>query len=217
KYINSFFVSDYVRKKFVKYGGYDIKGRKLNPPVSTGFNNTNKRDRNTTNICIIGRIHEDKGFADFISAWKQMKNKEFVNSVMVITPDDLSKFDTTGMTILHANTDAEMNAIYNDAHIFVSTGRNEGYGLPGLEAMATGCACILGDNGGVREYSLNGKNCIMYRPKDVSKLSERLDLLVKNKNLQAKLGLAGMETVKFFTEEVFVTRFIEYMKEDGLI
>ncbi len=211
------FVSDYVREQYIKHGGNESNTRKLNPPISKGFYENGLRKQDAINLCIIGRIHKDKGFSDFIEAYRKINCRDHIDKVLVITPDDLSGFDTDGMTILHANNDSEMNEIYNQANIFISTGRNEGYGLPPLEAMATGCACILCDNGGVREFAVDGKNCMLYQVMDTEQLAKRIDDLVSDKQRQMELGEAGKRTTKRFSEEYFVNVFLGYLKEDGLI
>ena len=211
------FVSNYVREQYLLHGGRKENDRILNAPIAEGFYPLGIRRKNECNICIIGRIHKDKGFSDFIEAVKQLKNRNNINNIYVITPDNLEQYDTTGMKLLYANSDSEMNEIYNMSHIFISTGRNEGYGLPGLEAMATGSACILCDNGGVREYAEDGHNCILYKAMDIPALANSIDWLISDKNAQTRFGKAGLVTASRYRESAFVDSFIEFLQEDGII
>lgn len=51
------------------------------------------------------------------------------------------------------STPEEMFCLMRDADCFVFPSRGEGFGLPPLEAMATGLPCIFADNTGMSEYA----------------------------------------------------------------
>jgi glycosyltransferase involved in cell wall biosynthesis len=65
--------------------------------------------------------------------------------------------------------------------------------------MACGCAVILTDAGGVNEYAKPNKNCLMYEPKNITELKEKLLLLIYNPDLRKKLSQNGLETAKEFS------------------
>src|SRR6185295_18271609 len=45
-----------------------------------------------------------------------------------------------------------LRRVYNDAALYLDTSAFQGFGRPALEAMACGCATVLGRHGGVTEY-----------------------------------------------------------------
>jgi len=46
-----------------------------------------------------------------------------------------------------------LRRVYNDAALYLDTSAFQGFGRPALEAMACGCATVLGRHGGVTEYA----------------------------------------------------------------
>ncbi len=207
------FVSKFVRDQYFKYGGLKKDWKILNPPVSSTFSELGIRNEAECNICIVARNHEGKGFSDFEKAFHLMKQSDKVDNVYVLSPDSLEKYDTNGMKVIHAKSDEEMNEYYNKSQIFISTTWNEGFGLPPLEAMSTGCACVICDNGGTREFAKDGKNCRTYEAKNSEMLAETLDDLVIKDGLRKELGKEGISTAINFGESIFADRFARLLNE----
>lgn len=62
----------------------------------------------------------------------------------------------------------ELRDLYHWSDIFLALpGPEEGFYLPGLEAMAAGCLVVMPDVGGNREYARFGVNCIRVDYEDV--------------------------------------------------
>jgi glycosyltransferase involved in cell wall biosynthesis len=170
----------------------------LNPKI---FSNQNIRELNQINICIIARKHTWKGFVDFIKVYKDIQNMIKINNVYIISHDDLSEFDLSEVELIQPKSDHEIAHYMNKSHIFISTSWWEGFGLPPLEAMACGCSVILTDAGGVNEYAIPDKNCLMYKPKDVQKLQENILKLVVDKELRDYLSKNGEKKANEFSWE----------------
>jgi hypothetical protein len=56
--------------------------------------------------------------------------------------------------------------LLSTAHIVVDPSLFQGFGLVGLEAMASGAACVLTDSGGVMEYARHDDNALVVPPGD---------------------------------------------------
>ena len=105
-------------------------------------------------------------------------------------PDVQLVFKTTSGSLIHAgietlsknikvidrmSTQEEMIGYYRDADCFIFPSRGEGYGLPPMEAMATGLPTIVSDNTGMSEFCnkkynyplmMKGKSRAIRFPKD---------------------------------------------------
>ena len=78
------------------------------------------------------------------------------------------------------------------ANIFVSTSRNEPFGLSILEAMAAGHCVLIPSDGAYWDRTLkNGVNCIKYRPDAVQDLANILLSLSRDMNLVRTVGAAA--------------------------
>lgn len=90
----------------------------------------------------------------------------------------------------------ELIKLYQNSDLFLSTGRAEGFYIPGLEAMACGCPFISTDSGGILEYAKNHENAIIIN--NIRELWEKdiVEKLLNNINLIKKLRFNGLITAK---------------------
>lgn len=82
-----------------------------------------------------------------------------------------------------------IDAIRASANIFVSTSKNEPFGLSILEAMAAGQCIVIPADGAYWDKILkNNVNCIKYHPNDVSDLEKKITMLSSDMALISRLG-----------------------------
>lgn len=153
----------------------------------------NDRDRLSKSpqliISLIARKHPLKGISTFINVWHNLpiEYKKAVSQVILVSHDDLSSFDTTGMDIVVPKSDMDIAGVYRKSDIFISTSWQEGFGLPPLEAMACGCAVICSDAGGINEYAENNVNCMIYEPKSEIELKNCIIKMITDSNMRSAL------------------------------
>ena len=93
----------------------------------------------------------------------------------VISPDK-SIIDIVSNTVEHCYLDPtvkQMKSIYGQSKFFIMLSENEGFGLPPLEAMGSGCVPICRDSGGVNAYMIGvlAKN-VLSRDLDINEIFE---------------------------------------------
>lgn len=93
-------------------------------------------------------------------------------------------------------TPVQVRDIYNKSAIFICPSINEGFGLTGAEAMACGCAYVSTDYGGQKEYSREGVNVLLSKPKDVDGMVDNVKKLFNDNNLRIKMAQDGRAEVK---------------------
>jgi glycosyltransferase involved in cell wall biosynthesis len=125
--------------------------------------------------------------------------KKQINKIYIISHDDLSLYDVKQFEIIKPKSDQEISDIYNMSCIFISTSWWEGFGLPGLESMACGCALLTSNSGGCNEYAIDGENSIYYKPKSSKELAAVLSTLIRDKELRNKITNNGRISCKSFT------------------
>ncbi len=86
--------------------------------------------------------------------------------------------------------------LYRKADFLLVTSRNEGYFIPGLEAMASGCVLLSTPCGGIDEYAKHKKNVVVFSPERIITLPNIIDSIWKDKVRYRKLQKQGLQTVR---------------------
>jgi glycosyltransferase involved in cell wall biosynthesis len=86
----------------------------------------------------------------------------------------------------------ELRSFYNGCRIFVLPSRFEGWGLPGAEAMACGCALVTTANGGTEDFAISGVTALVVPPQDPFALASAVLRLLDDDELRCKLARAGV-------------------------
>jgi len=203
--IHYIFNSVYSYKCFEKVSGRSFEPDVVHPGIDPlKFNIERRRpamEGQGLTLSLIARKHPLKGLNDFFEAWKIMDNeaKDKVTKVLLITHDDILVPEDDKFSIVSPHNDLEMSSLYQSSDIFLSCSWEEGFGLPGVEAMACGCCLVTSDSGGINEYAVNGKNSLIYPPRETSMLKECLERVILDGQLRRQFSIQGMADAAGFT------------------
>ncbi|MGA8808786.1 MAG: glycosyltransferase family 1 protein [Thermoanaerobaculia bacterium] len=93
-------------------------------------------------------------------------------------------------------SDAELAALYRGAIALVMPSREEGFGLPALEAMASGCAVISSNTAALVE--ITGDAALHVEP-DAASIADAMTRIASDESLRAALASRGIMRAKEFT------------------
>jgi len=102
--------------------------------------------------------------------------------------------------------------IYNASRVFVCSSVKEGFGLCALEAMAGGCALVTTDNGGSSDYAVDGETALVCEPRDVVGMADRIEKLLRDDALCARIAERGYESVQRFDWDDSARRLEEFLE-----
>ena len=88
----------------------------------------------------------------------------------------------------------KMKDIYSSCDIFLKMSRVEGFFGPPMEAMACGCAVVVGKVTGYDEYIKNDYNSIVVEQGSVNGAKKAVQSLIDDQKLKEKLIINGFET-----------------------
>jgi glycosyltransferase involved in cell wall biosynthesis len=91
---------------------------------------------------------------------------------------------------------SELANIYSRADIFLCSSWDEGFGLPSLEAMACGTAVVTYDNGGSRDFAIDGETALVAPRQERTILESKLEQLISNQELRQKIAQKGLTLAK---------------------
>ena len=120
------------------------------------------------------------------------------------------KFKLNNVEFLGFIPDNKLNEFYNSLDLFIVPTIYDGFSLPGLEAMSTGCPIIASKGGAIPEVA--GDAGILIDPKNVEEICLKLKRFIKDKNLQKEMKKKSITHAKKFklekeskeTEEVYL-------------
>jgi len=96
----------------------------------------------------------------------------------------------------HENLPQERLAwLYSRCPIYLCPSWDEGLGMPAMEAMACGAALCTYDNGGCRDYAIDGRTAVVAPRRDLDALAWGLARLVEDPELRNRIARQGQDFV----------------------
>ena len=113
-------------------------------------------------------------------------------------------------------SDKELPALYTGAAVIAFPSLQEGFGLPIIEGFASNTPVLTSNVCSMPEVA--GDAAILVNPYDINDMSEKLELLLTDKDLSDKMIAAGKNRLKYFTWESSANQIIDKIlnyKEKG--
>jgi GT2 family glycosyltransferase len=161
--------------------GIDLKNFRPLPGMS----------RRTDMVLALGRSNPLKNLPLTIAAWRLLPDPRPELCLFGIEPH-LAEGEP-GIRYVNSPTDEEVNRLFNEATVFVQTSVHEGFCLPPLEAMATGCAVVCTDAHGNRDFCEDTSNCLVPKA-DRRSVAAALQQVLADDAIRERLGGAGIKT-----------------------
>jgi glycosyltransferase involved in cell wall biosynthesis len=138
-----------------------------------------------------------KGWGDAMSALERLRQRRPDVRIRVcgtVQPTHVPP----GVEFSFAPSDAELRRLYSTSTLLLYPSRDEGFALPPLEAMACGCPVVTTAVGAVPEFARDGENACVVTPGDVNGMTDRMEMVLCDVQMQRKLSRCGLETASRF-------------------
>jgi glycosyltransferase involved in cell wall biosynthesis len=184
----------------VIHNGVDIN--RFNPKYRASSDSLNSANLNSTNsecikILYLSRLIGYKGINCLIDAIPKIKERANAQFMFAGAGNNSAlKLNKENCTFLGYVPDEVKNKLYSAADIFILPSLYENFPISILEAMASGCAVIATDVGGIPEVIENNKNGLLIPPNDSSSLAEAIMYLIENKDFRLKLAKNARKTIE---------------------
>lgn len=96
--------------------------------------------------------------------------------------------------------DAELKWLYENAEMYVLPSLSEGFGLPGLEAMAHNCPVIASDNTCLPE--IYGEAALYFNPFEAQEIAVEIEKVLTSDKLKKRLIAAGRLRLKKYSWDI---------------
>lgn len=165
-----------------------------------------ERNDGVTRVMYVGDDRPRKGLHEFLAA-SDLVYATRPNLQLVIVSKQPCVIESRVPHEFHLHpSHVRLSELYRSADLFVSASWGEGLGYPPLEAMACGTPVALTDSSGVRDYAMDGENCLMVQPRDVEGLAAIMARILDEPGLAARLAAAGRETAARYQWETVMDR-----------
>lgn len=154
-------------------------------------------------IGIVGRLHEQKAHADLFHALAQLPQVRdgTLNCLVVGTGDlqDALKQQVRDLglqnCVIFTGMRTDVPRLVAAMDVFVMSSHWEGLPIALLEAMASSKAVLCTRVGGIPDVVVDADNGLLVDARDVPQFARRLDELLQNAPMRARLGQRARETV----------------------
>jgi glycosyltransferase involved in cell wall biosynthesis len=152
----------------------------------------------------VGRLEPRKNHVSLLRAYAQLKNKTFP---LVIIGQPHFRFEEIfqlvhvldlddHVHILRDVKDKDLPAFYRHAKLFIYPSWAEGFGIPPLEAMASGVPVITSNSTSIPEVV--GNAGVLVDPNDIAALAKAMDHLVSSPQFYIEIQQRGLKQAKKF-------------------
>ena len=147
-----------------------------------------------------------KGFSEALYATRIVKENVMDLEIIIIGklfPEENPAADRYfGLTFpalfISKPEQANLAGLYSSATVFVSSSWKEGFGLPGLEAIACGTPLVTTDSGGSSEYAIDNQTAVIVPAQDPTGIALGIAKVLQDASLRAHLSHEGVRKAKEF-------------------
>jgi glycogen synthase len=158
-------------------------------------------------VLLIGRLVYEKGFQIALEAMPRLVERFPGTRFLVAgsgTHETELRRQASDLGLLDHGTflgwigDDVLHSLYRIADLCVVPSIYEPFGLVALEAMASGCPCIVADTGGLREVVPHDEVGLRFRARDPDSLAEVAERVLADEELGRRLVSEALEHVRRF-------------------
>jgi glycosyltransferase involved in cell wall biosynthesis len=166
-------------------------------------------------VLYVGNIKPHKNLVRLIEAFAELRHRGFDELKLLIIGDEISKLPALRRAVhshkLHKHVrflgylqDETLACLYRLASVFVFPSLYEGFGLPPLEAMASGTPVVTSNVSSLPEVT--GDAAVLVDPYSVESIVEGIERVLTDPALAAELRRKGVARAREFSWERSVER-----------
>jgi glycosyltransferase involved in cell wall biosynthesis len=169
-------------------------------------------------VLYVGKVHLPKGFPYLLEAFAKLKvpNKHLtvIGGVPPEMPAVLAKLPKESVTYIGTVPQVELKGWMSRSHVMVMPSLDEGMALVQGQALACGCPVIATTNTGACDLLTEGVDGFIVPIRDPAALTERMERLASDRNLQREMSAnAQAKVLSFGGWEQYGDRWEQLLRE----
>ena len=174
-------------------------------------------------ILYVGTLKKRKNVLNIIRAYKKIKEKG-IKEKLVIVGNKSGEYQNIYKAVKRSKLEKDvffsgyvdealLPFYYNSAFLFIYPSLYEGFGLPILEAMASGTPVITSNVSSLPEVV--GDAAILVNPNNIEEMAEMMQKVLTNQKLREKMREKGLKRAKLFSWERCARETLNLYEEIG--
>lgn len=151
-------------------------------------------NRNPHSLALLYHKAENKGLRYALEAINKLKENYPDMQCMMYGSPKRPKDLPSWIKYTRNASEVEVVNILNNSAVFLCSSLSEGFGLPGMEAMACGCALVTTNCQGIMEYA-NTNNALISEISNADSLATNVGYLFSNNEKRIKLAKIGNRSI----------------------
>jgi len=163
-------------------------------------------------ISFVYHHNKIKGGKDGLKILRIIKKRNPKIRIIVISTRPICNYKQNFDIRIRPNTE-QIREIFNQSAIFLHTSFHEGWGLPPMEAAASGAVVIGYKNLGISEF-LDEKTALLSQPGDINSVTKNIYDILENKNKRTEFVLNAQKRICDFSLEQSAQKFLDAITGD---
>jgi glycosyltransferase involved in cell wall biosynthesis len=182
---------------------------------------TDHRRDGTLSLLFVGRLIEEKGIFETLSAFAMLTQHRAAR--LVIAGDGPSAAEVARrvehlgiqekVTLTGFLSGKSLQDAYRAADVFVFPSYREGFPTAITEALAAGLPVVTTRTRGMADHLVEGKNALFVSPRDSSGLAAALERIIGDGELRMQMSVANTAKVADFAADRVAERYLEILTE----
>ena len=188
-------------------------------PNPISFESLNTSSLENKKIIVVGSHSYNKGYDLLLKVWRNIEQiymdwelniygKIDKNETFVRMRDEMNL-----QNVKFHEPVKNIKDNYLESSIMLLTSRSEGFGMVLIEAMECGLPCVSFDcPSGPADIIKNDEDGFLINLEDVNAMTDKISLLIENKELRKSMGAKAKENVKRYSQHEIVKQWDELFK-----
>ena len=213
-------VSEFSKQEIIKYTNTNKNIEIIYNGIEESWMDKNVSfDEKENYILYVGNVKPHKNLVRALKAFSLLKDNNVKFKIVgkkdgFITKDTeidkIAKHLKNRVEFTGYVSDDELKKLYKKAKIFLFPSLYEGFGIPPLEAMASGTPVISSNVASLPEVC--GDSAYYVNPYDVNDIAKGMETVLKDEELQKELVQEGLERVKLYSWEKSANKLIKIIE-----
>ena len=213
-------VSEFSKQEIIKYTNTNKNIEIIYNGIEESWMDKNVSfDEKENYILYVGNVKPHKNLVRALKAFSLLKDNNIKFKIVGkkdgfitkdIEIDKIAKNLEDRVEFTGYVSDDELKELYKKAKIFLFPSLYEGFGIPPLEAIASGTPVISSNVASLPEVC--GDSAYYVNPYDVNDIAKGMETVLKDEELQKELVQEGLERVKLYSWEKSANKLIKIIE-----